>query len=207
MKKLNRKYSSVKEMKNDGWTDEELQALANGPRSKAASWDEEHTYFRWPSIDGISIVGLFSLLTREEKDAYNKYHSKHKPTGLGSGSSSNKELLEKWSRLEEFCKDKPEALTLIAEMKPKSKFNLIEEMFGVDSIQQLKSKVSLAYVMYRGKDNEFIETEDASKVTLKDFIIKYDDNFQCKFTKQQVLDNVQKLKKNGIDISNVIVGL
>lgn len=207
MKKLNRKYSSVKEMKNDGWTDEELKALAEGPRSKAASWDEECTYFRWPSIDGISIVGLFSLLTREEKDAYNKYHSKHKPTGLGSSTSSNKELLEKFARLEEFCKDNAEALALIAELKPKPRFNLIEEMFGVESVQHLKSKVSLAYVMYRGSDGEFIKTEDAAKVTLKDFIIKYDDAFTCKFTKQQVIDNVAKLKKTGIDISNVIIGL
>ena len=207
MKKLMRKYSSVKEMKNDGWTDEELKALAEGPRSKAASWDEECTYFRWPSIDGISIVGLFSLLTREEKNAYNKYHSKHKPTGLGSGTSSNKELLEKWSRLEEFCKGNAEALALIAEMKPKPKFNLIEEMFGVESVQQLKSKVSLAYVMYRGTNGEFIDTEDTAKVKLSNFFEKYGEDFNCRWTKQQVIDNVAKLKKNGIDVSNVIIGL
>ena len=207
MKKLNKKYSSVAKMIEDGWTKEEIQALIDGPRSKQAEWDEGHTYFRWPYIDGIQIVGLSSLLTREEKNAYNKYHSKHGPTGLGSGTSSNKELLEKWSRLEEFCKGNAEALALIAEMKPKPKFNLIEEMFGVESVQQLKSKVSLAYVMYRGTNGEFIDTEDTAKVKLSNFFEKYGEDFNCRWTKQQVIDNVAKLKKNGIDVSNVIIGL
>lgn len=207
MKKLNKKYSSVAKMIEDGWTDEEIKALINGPRSKAAEWDEGHTYFRWPYIDGIQIVGLSSLLTREEKDAYNAYHSKHGPTGLGSSSTSNKEVLEKFDRLAEFCKDNTEALALIAELRPKPKFNLIEEMFGVESVQQLKSKVSIAYVMYRGPNGEFFETDKPAEVKLKDFMAKYDDEFDCRWTKQQVIENVAKLKKNGIDISNVIIGL
>ena len=206
MKKLTRKYASVKEMIADGWTNEELIALTNGPRTKPAEWDEEHTFFHWPSIDGIYIHGLFSLLTREEKDAYNAYHSKHKPNGTG-GSSASKETLEKWTRLAEYCKDNPKALALIKEMRPKPKVNLVRDLFGVETIQELKGKVSLAYVMYRDKEGNFIETKDKSKLTLKDIIIQQEDNFDCAFTKSQVQNAVDKLKKNGIDVSNVIIGL
>jgi len=87
---------SMAALKADGWTEAEVLALANAPRSKAAEWDEGHTFFHWPRINGKSTTGFFSVLTREEKDAYNAYHNKHQ-TGEGrtTGPKVSEEVLQK----------------------------------------------------------------------------------------------------------------
>lgn len=94
-------YRNVTAMKNEGWTDEEIAALANAPRSREASFDEEGTFFRWPAINGVSTVGLFSVLNRKEKDAYNKYHKHHGSSSSGAGVKVDDELLKKYEAFKE----------------------------------------------------------------------------------------------------------
>lgn len=211
MKKLTKKYASVTAMKADGWTDQELTALVNGPRSKAAEWDEEHTYFRWPYIDGISIVGLFSLLTREEKDAYNAYHKKHGPNGSRTGvmSTANKEILEKCNALEAFIKEnvpeeaKAKALELLAAIRPVVKNNDMQLLFGVDDISQLHTKVTRTWIMYRGPNGE--RGENPAEFTLAKALAAWGEDMQCVITKAAIDEKVNKLKAKGIDVTNVIL--
>ncbi len=107
----------------DGWTEAEVLALVDAPRSKAAEWDEGNTFFHWPQINGKSTTGLFSVLTREEKDAYNAYHKKHQ-TGEGrtTGPKASEEVLAKVDTLRKKLLDKfkvdEETMTLFEEVVP-----------------------------------------------------------------------------------------
>jgi len=93
---------SVAQLKANGWTDAEIEALAKAPRSKEADYDDACTYFRWPSINGKSTVGFFTALNRTEKDAYNAYHKQHQTgEGRSSGPRVSEETLAKVAKLRE----------------------------------------------------------------------------------------------------------
>lgn len=114
---------SMAALKADGWTEAEVVALVDAPRSKAAEWDEANTFFHWPQINGKSTTGLFSVLTREEKDAYNAYHKKHQ-TGEGrtTGPKVSEEVLTKVGTLRTLLLDKfkvdVETMALFEEVVP-----------------------------------------------------------------------------------------
>ena len=93
---------SVAMLKAAGWTDAEIMDLTNAPRSKAAEFDKDCTYFRWPSINGKSTVGFFTALTRAEKDAYNAYHKQHQTgEGRSTGPKVSEETLAKVAKIRE----------------------------------------------------------------------------------------------------------
>lgn len=134
---------SVAMLKAAGWTDAEIMDLTNAPRSKAAEFDEDCTYFRWPSINGKSTTGFFTALTRAEKDAYNAYHKQHS-TGSGERSTSSKvseETLAKVAQLRDKLlklKADAETMKLFEEVMPKPKMAI--EVHVGDTLELLLVK-------------------------------------------------------------------
>ena len=211
MKTLDKKYASVKEMMAAGFTEEDIKALANGPRSKEAEWDEEHTFFRWPSINGINVTGLFSLLTREEKDAYNAYHKKHGPTGERTfvPSKDKLELIAKCDALAKYIQEnlpknkQADGIALVNAIRPVVKNNIVQELFDVADISQLKTKVTKTWIMYRGPNGE--RGSNPETFSLKDAFEQWGDDVTCVITKAQLEEKVKKLEDKGIIVKNTIV--
>ena len=206
MKELTKKYANVTDMLADGFTVEDIKALAEGPRTKPAEWDEEHTYFKWPYINGIATTGLFSLLTREEKDAYNLYHKKHASNGTGSTRSKMSDEDKKdFEALKEALKDNKEAMTILLRIESRlgPKNSLLEEIFGVTTIAALQTKVTKTWVMYRGKDGT--RGKNPETFTIKDAIKEFGDDFNCVMTASQLEEKVNKLKSKGIDVTACFV--
>lgn len=211
MKQLDKKYANTKEMLAAGFTEADIKALAEGPRTKEADYDEEHTYFKWPYINGISTTGLFSLLNRTEKDAYNAYHKKHGPNGARTGvvSDAKKEVIAKCDALVDYIKtNMPEdkqaaALELVAALRPVVKVGLVKELFDVDDISQLKSKVTRAWIMYRGPNGE--RGENPAKFKMADALKAWGDDIVLAMSKQQIEEKVKKLEEKGIIVKDTII--
>lgn len=174
-RKLDARYKNLNEMFEAGWTQAELEALIQAPRTKEASGGN------MPFIDGFPICGT-SLMNKKEHDAYLVYKK-----GLKSGSSSAQktgpEQMALWAKLAEACKDSPEALALVAQLMPKAK-GPVETLFGEEPLEPC----SYAWLMYRHADG----TRFADRMGTLAHFAEEDEGTECVFTKKQVEDLLRK---------------
>lgn len=184
-RRLDKRYHNLNEMLEAGWSQSELEALIQAPRSKAA------TGGNMPFVDGFQICGT-SLMNKQEHAAYIEYKK-----GLKSGSSSTatkagSEQMALWARLAEACKDSPEALALVAQLMPKAR-GPVETLFGGEPIEPC----TYAWLMYRHADG----TRFADRMgTLAQFA-EEDEGTECVLTKKQVED---LLKKCGVQYAAMV---
>ena len=174
-RKLDKRYKNLQEMIEAGWSQSELEALIQAPRTKEANGGN------MPFVDGFPICGT-SLMNKEEHDRYLSYKK-----GLKSGSSSatktGPEQMALWAKLAEACKDSPEALALVAQLMPKAK-GPVETLFGGEPMEPC----SYAWLMYRHADG----TRFADRMgTLAQFA-EQDEGTECVLTKKQVEDLLKK---------------
>ena len=162
--------------------------------AKIKSGDKERTLYPF-----------YGCLTEAEKQIYRDYKKGH---ASGTSTSASSPKAEENNKALDELKDELIKLKVPAELISKlekfriaKKVGLISEMFGVDTIQQLTGKVSLAYVMFRGPNGEFA---DELQPNMVDLVQK---GFMPKFTLQQVKDNIEKLAAKGIILDKVIVDL
>lgn len=174
-RKLDKRYKNLNDMLEAGWSQAELEALIQAPRTKEA------VNGNMPYIDGFPVCGT-SLMNQKEHDAYLAYKK-----GLKSGSSSapkaGPEQMALWAKLSEACKDSPEALSLVAQLMPKTK-GPVETLFGGEPIEQC----SIAWLMYRHADGTRFKDRMG---TLAQFA-EEDEDTECAFTKKQVEDLLKK---------------
>ena len=174
-RKLDKRYKNLAEMLENGWTQAELEALIQAPRTKEA------TGGNMPFVDGFQICGT-SLMNKVEHDAYLAYKK-----GLKSGSStaqkSSPEQMVLWARLAEACKDSPEALALVAQLMPKAR-GPVETLFGGEPMEPC----SWAWLMYRHADGSRFNNRMG---TLAQYAAE-DEGTECALTKKQVEDLLTK---------------
>ena len=173
---LDKRYRNLNEMLEAGWSQSELEALIQAPRTKEASGGN------MPFVDGFPICGT-SLMNVEEHNAYLQYKK-----GLKSGSSctaqkSSPEQMALWAKLAEACKDSPEALALVAQLMPRAK-GPVETLFGGEPMEPC----SWAWLMYRHADGTRFEDRMGS---LAQFAAE-DEGTECALTKKQVEDLLKK---------------
>ena len=174
-RKLDKRYKNLNEMIDAGWSQAELEALIQAPRTKEA------VNGNMPFVDGFPICGT-SLMNKKEHEAYLQYKK-----GLKSGSSSatktGSEQMALWSKLAEACKDSPEALALVAQLMPKAK-GPVETLFGGEPMEPC----SYAWLMYRHADG----TRFADRMGTLAQYAEEDEGTECAFTKKQVEDLLKK---------------
>lgn len=183
-RKIDRRYKNLQEMIEAGWSQSELEAVIQAPRTKEASGGN------MPFVDGFPICGT-SLMNKKELYAYTAYKK-----GLKSGSSTAQktgpEALALWAKLAEACKDSPSALALVAQLMPKAK-GPVETLFGGEPMEPC----SYAWLMYRHADG----TRFADRMgTLAQFAAE-DEGTECALTKKQVED---LLKKCGVKYAAMV---
>lgn len=174
-RKLDARYKNLAEMLEAGWSQAELEALIQAPRTKEA------TGGNMPLVDGFPICGT-SLMNKREHKAYLEYKK-----GLKSGSSTAQkagpEQMALWAKLAEACKDSPEALSLVAQLMPKAK-GPVETLFGGEPVEPC----SWAWLMYRHADGSRFENRMG---TLAQYAAE-DEGTECVLTKKQVEDLLKK---------------
>lgn len=174
-RKLDARYKNLTQMIESGWTQSELEALIQAPRTKEA------VNGNMPFVDGFPICGT-SLMNQVEHDAYLAY-KKGLKSGSGPAIKTGPEQMALWTKLAEACKDSPEALALVAQLMPKAK-GPVETLFGGEPMEPC----SRAWLMYRHADG----TRFADRMgTLAQFATE-DEGTECVFTKKQVDDLLKK---------------
>ena len=175
-RKLDRRYHNLNEMLESGWTQAELEALIQAPRTKEA------INGNMPFIDGFPICGT-SLMNKEEHRAYLEYKKGLKSGSSTSATKTGPEQMALWAKLAEACKDSPEALALVAQLMPKAK-GPVETLFGGEPMEPC----SWAWLMYRHADGTRFEDRMG---TLAQFA-EQDEGTECALTKKQVEDLLKK---------------
>ena len=173
-RKLDKRYHNLAEMIEAGWSQSELEALIQAPRTKEASGGN------MPFVDGFPICGT-SLMNTHEHKAYLSYKK-----SLKSGSSTAQKSpasLALWAKLAEACKDSPEALALVAQLMPKAR-GPVETLFGEEPLEPC----SMAWLMYRHADGSRFSNRMGS---LAQFAAE-DEGTECALTKKQVEDLIKK---------------
>ena len=173
-RRLDKRYHNLQEMLEAGWTQAELEALIQAPRTKEA------INGNMPFVDGFPICGT-SLMNKQEHTAYLQYKK-----GLKSGSSCTKtgpEQMALWAKLASLCKDSPEALALVAQLMPRAR-GPVETLFGGEPMEPC----SLAWLMYRHANGERFANRMG---TLAQFAAE-DEGTECVLTKKQVDDLLKK---------------
>ena len=175
-RRLDKRYHNLQEMLEAGWTQAELEALIQAPRTKEA------INGNMPFVDGFPICGT-SLMNKQEHTAYLQYKK-----GLKSGSSytapkAGPEQMALWAKLTEACKDSPEALALVAQLVPRAR-GPVETLFGGEPMEPC----SLAWLMYRHANGERFANRMG---TLAQFAAE-DEGTECVLTKKQVDDLLKK---------------
>ena len=174
-RKLDKRYHNLQEMVEAGWSQAELEALIQAPRTKEA------VNGNMPFVDGFPICGT-SLMNKKEHDQYLAYKKSLK-SGSSTAQKSSPEQMALWSKLAEACKDSPEALALVAQLMPKAK-GPVETLFGGEPMEPC----SYAWLMYRHADG----TRFADRMgTLAQFAAE-DEGTECALTKKQVEDLLKK---------------
>lgn len=172
---LDKRYANLNQMIESGWTQSELEALIQAPRTKEA------VNGNMPFVDGFPICGT-SLMNKNEYKAYLEYKK-----SLKSSSScipkAGQEQMALWAKLAEACKDSPEALSLVTQLMPKAK-GPVETLFGMEPMEPC----SMAWLMYRHADGTRFKDHMGN---LGQFVAE-DEGTECIFTKKQVNDLLKK---------------
>ena len=151
-----------------------------------------------------TLYPFYGCLTEPEKAIYRDY-KKGRSTGgssLSSKVNENNKTLDSL-KAELLALNVPmETISKLEQFRVTKKVGLIYEMFGYDTVSTIPGKVNLAYVMYRGPNDEFADTLQPDVV---DLIVNK--GFMPKFTLGQIKTNIKKLAERGINLENVIVDL
>lgn len=175
-RKLDARYKNLAEMIEAGWSQSELEALIQAPRTKEA------VNGNMPFVDGFPICGT-SLMNKKEHEAYLAYKKGLKSGSPAPAQKSSPEQMALWAKLAEACKDSPEALALVAQLMPKAR-GPIDTLFGGEPMEPC----SMAWLMYRHADG----TRFADRMgTLAQFAAE-DEGTECALTKKQVEDLLKK---------------
>mgnify|MGYP004644761577 FL=1 len=174
-RKLDKRYKNLQEMIEAGWSQQELEALIQAPRTKEA------TNGNMPFVDGFPICGT-SLMNKEEHSCYIQY-KKGLKSGASSAQKATPEQQALWAKLAAACKDNPEALSLVAQLMPQAK-GPVTQLFGEEPLEPC----SLHWLMYRHADGTRFENRLG---TLAQFA-EEDEGTECIFTKKQVEDLLKK---------------
>lgn len=174
-RKLDKRYHNLNEMLEAGWSQAELEALIQAPRTKEA------VNGNMPFVDGFPICGT-SLMNKLEHDNYLNYKKSLK-SNYSSATKTGPEQMALWAKLAKACKDSPEALALVAQLMPKAK-GPVETLFGEEPLEPC----SRAWLMYRHADGSRFEDRMG---TLAQFAAE-DEDTECVFTKKQVEDLLKK---------------
>lgn len=134
---------SLKELKEKGWTEEEIALLPQVPRSEEGQIKENGCY-RWPFIGGVPTYPFSGCLTEAERQAYYAYKRQHpvkNPGRLGSDrvSETDKKAEELKKTLRELGAS-PEIMAKVEELFPTKKGKFFN-VFGVNSPEELPEKV------------------------------------------------------------------
>lgn len=87
--RLRGQFSGKQDMLAIGFTEAEIAALREGPRSREAGTTDQGN-FLWPEIGGKKVYPLSFLLTRQEKDDYNVwYRSTHCSSSASASASAS----------------------------------------------------------------------------------------------------------------------
>lgn len=113
-RKLDKKYANLQEMVDAGWTQAELEALIQAPRTRPT------TGGNMPCIDGV--MACYSLMTAQEKEGYAAYKKGLSGTSSAARTSTNAaanaEQLSNWFKLVTACAGNEQATALIANLMP-----------------------------------------------------------------------------------------
>lgn len=202
---LDANYAKVEDMKKAGWTDSELESLKAAPRTRAAACDDPNGAFTWPLVDGHRL--LYSFFTREEKDLYNPWYKAHHQ-GTTSGGTSAKMTPEQkklWDELLAATSKNARAHELVIALMPKPKNGPLQKLFGIDDISQLNTKVTLDWILYRGKDE--CRGSNGETFTIADGIKEFGADLHPAMTKAEVLKLVNDLEAKGTKVRASIIGL
>lgn len=90
MKKLDKVYKNVDEMKAAGFTDQDLNELKNAPRSKNEDFEHGHTWF--PEVNGFRIP--YTCWNQQERDHYNAFKKNKTPGTKHATVTKNQELID-----------------------------------------------------------------------------------------------------------------
>lgn len=175
-RKLDKRYRNLQEMIEAGWSQEELEALIQAPRTKNA------VNGNMPFIDGFPLCGT-SLMNQKEHEAYLNYKKGLKSGSSASAQKAGPEQTALWAKLAEACKDSPEALALLAQLMPKAK-GPVETLFGGEPMEPC----SFAWLMYRHADG----SRFANRMGTLAQYAEEDEGTECAFTKKQVEDLLKK---------------
>lgn len=174
-RRLDKRYDNIGSMIESGWTQSELEALIQAPRTREA------VNGNMPFVDGFPICGT-SLMNKTEYKAYIEYKKR-----LKSSSScikkAGQEQMALWAKLAEACKDSPEALSLVARLMPKAK-GPVETLFGMEPIEPC----SMAWLMYRHADGTRFKNRMGN---ICQFVAE-DEGTECIFTKKQIINLLEK---------------
>lgn len=167
---LDQSYSGQKEMLACGWTQEQIDALVDAPRSTS---DVEHpeewlpvgdgtdnvimpegAEWHWAKVDGFAVCGT-SLLNKEEKARYRAYE-KAKSAGRALTSSTSRKAvkdMDKWQALLEQVKNDPIAVQMVRDLMPKAKpTSEYTKLTGKDVVDD--TEWTLFGLMYASVDGE-----------------------------------------------------
>ena len=182
-------------------TQEEFDNLPYCPRS-----EEMKSATSWPKIGGRKTYPLSGVLTIEETEMYYEYKKAHRPGAsvCTSGKGLSEDTQKTIDSIRTFLQENKAPAELMSQFEaliPHKKIGLISAMFGVEHIQQLRGKVNLAYVMFRGPNGEFASELQPKAAEL------FSAGFMPAFTLQQIKDNLKKLADKGINLYDTIVDL
>ena len=183
-RRLDKRYNNLREMIESGWTQAELEALIQAPRTREAVGGN------MPSIDVFQICGT-SIMNKKEHEAYLNYKKSLK-SGSSYTAKAGPEQMALWAKLAEVCRGNSEALALVAQLMPKAK-GPVETLFGGEPIKPC----SWAWLMYRHADGSRFANREG---TLAEFAAE-DEGTECILTKKQVED---LLKRCGVKYAAMV---
>lgn len=205
---LPKKFTSKEQIISAGYmTAEEFDAVRDAPRST-----EMQSGTRWAkvSFEGKerTLYPFFTLLREPERAIYREYK---KGLKNGSGEARQPKQNEHDTKLDELLNELrelgvPKEVLAKAESlrirKSAYKNRFVQNLFGVDSVEQLEGPVNLAYVMFRGPDGERADSLQPNPAEL------FEKGFTPALNMKQVLELIDKLEQNaGIRVRDKIVDL
>lgn len=188
-------------------TAEELDSIKDVPRST-----EMQTGTKWAKVEFEgrvrTLYPFYTLLKESERAIYKEYK---KGLKNGSGETRQRKPNEHDMKLDELINElralgvskeilaKAESLRQRKQSATKNRF--IQTLFGVDNLDELTEPVNLAYVMFRGPNDERADSFQPNPAEL------FEKGFTPALNMKQVLELIEKLENAGLQVRDKIVDL
>lgn len=211
--KLDTAFRATKKNLLTLFTEEELVALRSAPRSMPM---ESGT--KWCKIGGRSTYPCSFLLQPDELKIYNEYHSGKSGTSTNRTECSASPVSGNHISLEEFHKlqgivteiktalgdnltpELQEDVNKLASYIPKPRENLIYDLFGVYTAEQVP-ECTVGWIMFRSMTGERAENPMSTVLEL------VQQGYIPNMLLDQIKDKLQKLQAQGIDVASKITDL